>query len=118
MTGDDRCWPCTVGNAVVGLVVAWLPLAVELLTGDSGPVLLAAGWGIAVSTFTVYRLVDRGYLPLAEPVAKATGLHRRIGPDADARSDGASTSDVDAGATGHLRSGADAGSDADVDEDR
>lgn len=128
VTGDDRCWPCTVGNAVVGLVVGWLPLAVELLTDGSGPVLLAVGWGVAVTAFTGYRLVDRGYLPLAEPVAKATGLHGRIGPgagarsDGDARPDGATdvdvdgSADVDPDADGPTRSGT--GTGADADEDR
>lgn len=93
MTGEDRCWPCTVANAIVGLVVAWLPLAVELLQDEPRALLLAVGWGIAVSTFTIYRLLARGYLPMAEPVAKATGLARRIGPEADARSEASTSSD-------------------------
>lgn len=81
LTGDRRCWPCTVANATVGLLVAWLPLAAALLEADPGVVRLAVGWGILVTAFTLYRLVSRGYLPLVEPVAKLTGLHDRVGPD-------------------------------------
>lgn len=83
LTGDRRCWPCTVANAVVGLVVAWLPLVAALVKGETAVVRLAFGWGVAVTAFTLYRLVRRGYLPLAEPVARLTGLHDRIGPDAE-----------------------------------
>jgi len=79
-TGERRCWPCTVANTVVGLVVAWLPLAAALVESDPAVVRLAIGWGVAVTGFTLYRLVRRGYLPLAEPVARLTGLHERIGP--------------------------------------
>lgn len=93
MTGDDRCWPCTVANAVVGLVVAWLPLAVELLRDEPRAVLLAVGWGIAVSTVTIYLLLARGYLPMAEPVARATGLHERLGPGGDGHSDDGTSPD-------------------------
>lgn len=80
LTGEDRCWPCTVANGSIGLLVAWLPLAVALVDGDPAVVRAAAGWGVVVTAFTGYRLVDRGYLPLAEPTAKLTGLHERIGP--------------------------------------
>lgn len=80
LTGEDRCWPCTVANAAVGLVVAWLPLAVALVEGAPGVIALAAGWAVVVTGFTLYRLAQRGYLPFAESVAKATGLHERIGP--------------------------------------
>lgn len=83
MTGERRCWPCTVANTVVGLVVAWLPLAAALVEGEPAVVRLAIGWGVAVTGFTLYRLVRRGYLPLAEPVAKLTGLHERIGPGSE-----------------------------------
>jgi hypothetical protein len=83
LTGADRCWPCTVANSVVGLVVAWLPLAVALV--NPAPAVLAGAvvWGALVTGVTGYRLVTRGYLPLAEPVAKVTGLHERIGPGAE-----------------------------------
>jgi hypothetical protein len=84
LTGEDRCWPCTVVNAAVGLLVALVPLAVALLKGEPGVVRAAAGWAIVVTGSTIYRLVDRGYLPLAAPVAKLTGLHERIGPGSDA----------------------------------
>lgn len=80
-TGDDRCWPCTVANGVAGLVVAWLPLGAAVLEGHPTVLLVAVAWGIGVTGFTLYRLVDRGYLPLAEPVARAAGLHDRMGPD-------------------------------------
>lgn len=80
LIGADRCWPCTIANASVGLLVAWLPLAAALIDGTGSLVFLAVGWGIAVTAFTVYRLVARGYLPLAELVARITGLHKRIGP--------------------------------------
>lgn len=80
LTGENRCWPCTIANAAIGLVVAWLPLAVALVKGERSIILLGVGWGIVLSVFTLYRLVDRGYLPLAEPVAKLTGFHERIGP--------------------------------------
>lgn len=83
LTGDRRCWPCTVANTVVGLVVAWLPLAAALVEGEPAVVRLAIGWGVAVTGFTLYRLVRRGYLPLAEPVARLTGLHERIGPGSE-----------------------------------
>lgn len=82
LTGDRRCWPCTVANAGVGLAVAWLPLAALLVQGGSEAVLVAAGWGLAVTLYTGYRLLDRGYLPMAEPVARWTGLHDRVGPGA------------------------------------
>lgn len=80
LTGTDRCWPCTVANASVGLFVAWLPLVAAVLEGRQTVVLATVVWGVGVTGFTLYRLVDRGYLPLAGPVAKLTGLHDRIGP--------------------------------------
>lgn len=82
LTGEDRCWPCTVANASVGLLIAWLPLGGALLEGKQVLVLIAVGWGILVTAFTLYRLQQRGYLPLADSVAKITGLHERIGPGA------------------------------------
>lgn len=81
--GENRCWPCTVTNAAVGLLVAWLPLAVALVNGDPTVVAGTVVWSVVVTGFTGYRLVQWGYLPLAEPVAKLTGLHGRIGPGAD-----------------------------------
>lgn len=82
LTGEDRCWPCTVANTVVGLVVAWLPLAAALVRGRTPLVVLTLVWGVAVTGYTGYRLVALGYLPYAESVAKWTGLHERIGPAA------------------------------------
>jgi hypothetical protein len=80
LTGDRRCWPCTVLNAVVGLLVGWVPVAAAAVRND--PVLLAGAlvWGVAVTLATVYRLFEVGYLPYAESVAKRSGLHGRIGP--------------------------------------
>lgn len=80
LTGDRRCWPCTVANSVVGLVVAWLPLGAALLGGSDGVILAAVVWGVGVTAYTGYRLVVLGYLPLSERAAKLTGLHDRIGP--------------------------------------
>lgn len=82
LVGDRRCWPCTVANLAVGLVIAWVPLAAVLFAGNNGASPVAAAWGVVVTAFTVYRVVGRGFLPLAEPVAKVTGLHERIGPGA------------------------------------
>lgn len=82
-TGSDRCWPCTVMNGAIGLVVAWLPLAAATLEGHRTVILVTLLWGIGVSAFTLYRIVDRGYLPLAERVAKVTGLQDRIGPGSE-----------------------------------
>lgn len=80
LTGNRRCWPCTVLNAVVGLLVGWVPVAAAAVRSD--PALLAGTlvWGVAVTLATVYRLFQVGYLPYAEFVAKRTGLHGRLGP--------------------------------------
>lgn len=80
--GENRCWPCTVANALVGLLVGWLPVAAAVLEGEPAVLAVALAWGVGVTAFTCYRLVVRGYLPLAEPVAKLTGAHERIGPGA------------------------------------
>lgn len=83
LTGDRRCWPCTVANSVVGLVVGWLPFTVALLRGNAVLVAITVVWGAVVTGYTVYRLLALGYLPLAEPVARRTGLHDRIGPESN-----------------------------------
>lgn len=80
LTGDRRCWPCTVANSIVGLVVGWLPLAAVLLAGRRELVVGTVVWGAVVTTYTVYRLLALGYLPYSERIAKRTGLHERIGP--------------------------------------
>jgi hypothetical protein len=82
-TGDDRCWPCTVGNATVGLVVGWFPLIVVVLGNRAALVPLTAGWAVLVTAYTGHRLYQRGYLPYAESVAIRIGIHDRIGPGAD-----------------------------------
>lgn len=80
MVGGDRCWACTITNGLVGLVVAGIPLYGALGTGDPLVLVVTVAWAVAVLGFTLYRLVSRGYLPGAERVARATGLHERIGP--------------------------------------
>lgn len=86
-TGEDRCWPCTLANASVGLLVAFVPLVAAMVEGSTGPILGAIVWAVGVMAFTVYRLLALGYLPYAEPVARATGLHERIGPGSNSETD-------------------------------
>lgn len=95
LVGEDRCWPCTVSNALVGVIVAGIPLLGGLTQDDPVVLLLTVVWAAAVLGYTLYRLVSRGYLPGSETVAKRSGLHERIGPgaeeretDADPRRDG------------------------------
>lgn len=80
LTDEDRCWPCTLANAFVGLLVAWVPFAAAVVDGSQSVILGVAVWAVGVTGFTIYRLAARGYLPAAEPLAKLTGLHERIGP--------------------------------------
>lgn len=80
MVGGDRCWPCTIANGLVALVVAGIPLYGALGNGDAVVVGVTGVWAVAVLGFTLYRLLSRGYLPGAERAATATGLHDRIGP--------------------------------------
>lgn len=70
-----------MANSIIGLVVAWLPF-VATAVGDTQRFVLGmtALWGLAVTGYTGYRMLARGYLPYAEQVARATGLHGRIGP--------------------------------------
>lgn len=81
--GVERCWPCTVANGLVGLVVGWLPPTVAVLGNRRGMLPLALAWAAAVTAYTGVRLYRLGYLPFAEPVAKRTGLHDSIGPGAN-----------------------------------
>lgn len=78
-TGEKRCWPCTVANSVVGLLVAWVPFAAAIAEGSTALLVGTAVWGTVVTGYTGYRLTKLGYLPLAEPVAKLARLHDRIG---------------------------------------
>lgn len=87
LTGERRCWPCTVANSIVGLVVGWLPFAAALLRGDAVLVALTVVWATTVTGYIGYRLLALGYLPLSEPVAKRTGLYDRIGPASNAERD-------------------------------
>lgn len=82
LVGEDRCWPCTVANLVVGLLVAAGPVVVAVARGGAFTWGLAIGWAAVVLGFTGYRLVVKGYLPAAGPIARWTGLHERIGPGA------------------------------------
>lgn len=79
-TGDERCWPCTVANGVVGLLVGWVPVAAAVVRNDPSLLAMTLLWAVAVTGYTAYRLTRLGYLPLAGAVAKVTGLHERIGP--------------------------------------
>lgn len=79
-TGENRCWACTIANAAVGLLVALVPLLAALVEGSTVLLASATVWAGAVMAVTVYRLLVLGHLPFAEPVARATGLHERIGP--------------------------------------
>lgn len=83
LTGAERCWPCTIANGVVGLLVALVPLAAVLASGNRAGIPWAVAWGVLVIGVTIYRLVSLGYLPFAEPAARFLGLHDRIGPGAD-----------------------------------
>lgn len=84
LAGDRRCWPCTIANLGIGLVIAWVPIVVLLVGGNAGSILAAAVWGVVVTTVVVVRVVGRGYLPFADRVAKVIGLHERLRPDASA----------------------------------
>lgn len=77
---ENRCWPCTVANAVVGVLVALVPLLAALIEGSTALIAGTTVWAVAVIGFTGYHLIKQGYLPLAQQVATATGLHERIGP--------------------------------------
>lgn len=87
LTDENRCWPCTVANATVGLLVAWVPLAATLVNPTPTVVTGAVLWGVVVTGVTGYRLLTRGFLPFAEPAARLTGLHERIGPGTNGRDD-------------------------------
>jgi hypothetical protein len=82
LTGENRCWPCTIANSVVGLLVAWVPLTAASVSADSssGVIFGTAVWGVLVTAYTGYRLLALGYLPYSERIAKRTGLHERVGP--------------------------------------
>lgn len=81
LTGEDRCWPCTVANTVVGVIVAAIPVIAAFVRRDPLPLAVALVWASGVLSYTFYRLLTLGYLPYSELIAKRTGLHDRIGPD-------------------------------------
>lgn len=87
LVGDDRCWPCTIANLAVGLVVAGGPVLVAVARGGAFYWGLATGWALIVMVFTLYRLVVKGYLPGAGRAARRVGLDDRIGPGAEGRQD-------------------------------
>jgi len=96
MVGENRCWACTVTNGLIALVIAAIPLYGALGTGDGPVIAVTVVWAVAVVGYTLIRLVSRGYLPGSERVAKATGLHDRIGPgrhESDTAREGAERSD-------------------------
>lgn len=82
LVGENRCWACTVSNAVVAVLIAGVPLVGGLIHGDPAFLFATIVWAVAVLGYTLYRLVSRGYLPGSETFAKRTGLHERIGPGA------------------------------------
>jgi hypothetical protein len=57
-----------------------VPVLAAIASGDANVLALAAVWAVAVIGYTIYRLLDRGYLPYSETIARRTGLHERIGP--------------------------------------
>ncbi|SEW08927.1 hypothetical protein [Natrinema salifodinae] len=81
LVGDRRCWPCTLANAVAAAIITGVPLLAAVLSGEPVLVVVTVVWAVAVFGYTVYRLLTLGYLPGSESVAKATGLHDRIGPE-------------------------------------
>lgn len=82
LVGENRCWPCTVSNALVAALVAGVPLLGGLTQDDPRFLLATVIWAVAVLGYTLYRLVSRGYLPGSETIAKHTGLHERVDPGA------------------------------------
>lgn len=80
LVGENRCWACTVSNAVVAALVGGVPLLGGIAHGDPALLVATGVWAVSVFGFTLYRLVSRGYLPGAARIAKRTGLHERIGP--------------------------------------
>ena len=77
---DNRCWPCTIINGLIALLLAAIPLYGALGTGDSIILGVTVAWAVGVIGYTLFRLLNRGYLPGAPRIAEATGLHERIGP--------------------------------------
>lgn len=73
-----------MSNGLVALVLAGVPLYGALGGGDPVVLAITIVWAVLVLGFTLYRLLTRGYLPGAGRVARATGLHERIGPGAHA----------------------------------
>jgi len=80
LIGENRCWPCTITNGLIALVLAAIPVYGAIGTGD--PVILGVTvvWAVLVVGYTLFRIVTRGYLPGAPRIAEATGLRERIGP--------------------------------------
>lgn len=83
LTGEDRCWPCTVANAAVALVVAAVPVLASLARGDAVLLTVAGVWAAGVLGYTGYRLLALGYLPYAGQIARRVGVHERIGPESE-----------------------------------
>lgn len=81
LTDERHCWPCTVANTVVGVIVAFVPVVAALVRGDVTLLVITLAWACGILLYTFYRLLTLGYLPYAETIARQTGLHDRIGPD-------------------------------------
>lgn len=80
LVGENRCWPCTVSNAAVAALIGGIPLFGGISSGEPALIAVTSLWAVAVLGYTLFRLINRGYLPGAETIAKRTGLHDRIGP--------------------------------------
>lgn len=87
LTGENRCWRCTVANLVAGGTVGGLPLYAVWGSGNALQLALAAAFAVGVVGFTLYRVYAKGYLPGMDRVARLTGLHERIGPGSESRED-------------------------------
>jgi hypothetical protein len=88
LVGENRCWTCTITNGLLGLIVAGVPLLGGLQHEDPRFLALTVVWAVGVLSFTLFRLVSKGYLPGSKAVARRTGLHDRIGPGStDRRAD-------------------------------
>jgi len=73
-TGENRCWPCTIANVAIGVVVAGTAALAAAWSGASLPVATALAAGtFAVAAVTIYL---RGYLVPGTPA-----LTERYFPD-------------------------------------
>lgn len=80
LVGQDRCWPCTIVNGAIALLVAGIPILGGVVNGSTALIVGGTVWAVLVLGYATSRLVSRGYLPGSDIVAKRTGLHDRVGP--------------------------------------